>query len=146
MKHLPTLILVLLILGGCSTELDRCIETNLPQLTDDDVIKERMEDDLGILFAENNRKEMELDRWDKLNNPINKRLTSEEFNKDPLIYDRHADKWKEKFDVISEWYSKELYSLTERFETEEYKQKAIQEYNDGKEEVARKICNKQGIY
>ena len=145
-KNITIALLTQLVLGGCSSELDRCIEANLPQLTDEEVIKKKVGDDFAIFYAENDKKELELDKWDNLNNPINKRITSEEFKKDPLIYDRYADKWSEKNDVISEWYFKETDSLFKRFETEEYKQKAVQEYNDGREEVARKACNKQGIY
>ena len=145
-KKLTILLLTLLVLSSCSSELDRCIEANLPQLTNEEVIEATYGEELQKVWAENEKKVAVLNRWDKLNNPINRTITPEEFKKDPLVFDRYEEEYSEKREMLSEWYEKELAIQRKIFTTEEYKQKVIQEYIDGREDVARNTCNSQGIY
>ena len=126
MKHLTTLLLTLLVLGGCSSQLSRCIDSNYEWSPESNEMK------FGYVWSpESNSMKYGTNPNDKLHNQWIKK--QEERNK----------LGANKINIIKYYFLYGFEDLTDWFLWErEYFKKREKVLKD----IARKKCNAQGIY
>lgn len=136
MKHLPTLLITLLVIAGCSTELDRCIEANTGNLENNLEVK-------TIAFTEESLDEDGnlIEGWADLYRDFRNNVLTDFERELNECTNNKIDTLMENMDIFEKLKVDEYESKIEEFKLYCEKNVPLDMI-----ERATKICNSQGIY